>query len=97
MANSGDEIVLEIIDKFTCSIASMIMNLQLIYDPDKFVIGGGISNQRLFIEYINKNIDLYNSINNFMLPKANISTCKFYNDSNLIGAYANFIDKFNIY
>lgn len=96
MANNGDEIVLKVIDKFTRSIANMIMNLQLIYDPDKFVIGGGISKQPILLEYINKNLDFYNSISDFIIPKADVCTCKFYNDSNLIGAYGNFIDSINI-
>lgn len=92
MAKVGDEIVLKVIDKFTRSIANMILNIQLIYDPDKFAIGGGISSQPLLLEYINKNVDFYNSISNPILPKPDVVACKFYNDSNLIGAYANYLN-----
>ena len=92
MAEECDEIVLKVLDKFTRSIANMIMNLQVIYDPDKFAIGGGISQQPIFLEYINKNIEFYISISDFIIPEIKVVPCKFYNDANLIGAYDNYLN-----
>ncbi|MGN0465762.1 MAG: ROK family protein [Lachnospiraceae bacterium] len=88
-ANEGDERVLEVLDSFTKTIAQMIINLQLILDPDRFVIGGGISQQSILMEYIQKNLDYYYSLyptpfEDF--PRAKVQTCQYFNDSNLIGA-----------
>lgn len=88
-ANEGDEKVLEALDSFTKTVAYMIVNLQLILDPDRFAIGGGISRQPLLLKYIQKNLDYYYSLypEHFeVFPRAEVVTCKYFNDSNLIGA-----------
>lgn len=95
-ANEGDEKVLEALDSFTKTIAYMIVNLQLILDPDRFVIGGGISQQPLLLKYIQKNLDYYYSLypENFeCFPRAEVTTCKYFNDSNLIGALGYYLDR----
>ena len=97
-ANEGDEKVLEALDCFTKTIAYMIVNLQLILDPDKFAIGGGISQQPLLLEYIQKNLDYYYSLypEHFeCFPRAEVVACKYFNDSNLIGALGYYLDRVN--
>lgn len=85
-ANEGDELVLEALNQFTKEIAFMIMNLQMIYDPECFAIGGGISRQPLLFQYIKKNLDYYYRIFPKRVPKAQVVPCRFFNDANLIGA-----------
>ncbi len=80
-AEEGDPLVLMSLEQFTRGIAHMIINLQVIYDPDRFVIGGGISRQPLLLQYIKKNLNYF-------------YTCKFFNDANLIGAYSYFLSRF---
>lgn len=95
-ANEGDERVLGALDTFTKTIAYMIVNLQLVLDPERFVIGGGISQQPLLLEYIQKNLDYYYSCYPAQLdpfPRAKVVTCKYFNDSNLIGALAYFLSQ----
>lgn len=94
-ANEGNEKVLEALNSFTRTIAYMIVNFQLIFDPDRFVIGGGISQQPLLLKYIQKSLDDYYSRypEQFeCFPKAEVVTCKYFNDSNLIGALGYFLD-----
>ena len=88
--NSGDAQSLQILDSFANNIAAQIINIQCIFDPEKISIGGGISEQPILIEYINKNLqEQYNSID-FYMPKIEVEKCTFCNDSNLIGALYNF-------
>ena len=90
--NNGDEIAIACLDKPTRRIAVQISN---ILDPERFAIGGGISSQPIFIEYIRKNLnELYNK-SEFNLPHAEVVTCKFQNDSNLIGALQCYLEKFH--
>ncbi len=90
----GDPLVLMALEQFTRGIARMIINLQVIYDPDRFVIGGGISRQPLLLDYIQKNLDYFYSQFKWPGEKADVTTCKFFNDANLIGAFSYFLSRF---
>lgn len=90
--NNGDKEALEILDKFTCIAAHSIINIHCILDVEKYLIGGGISEQPILLEYIKKNIDKFHDELEYDFPKPIIGTCKFRNDSNLIGALYNFLD-----
>ena len=92
-ANNDDKDALEILNKFTYKTALAIINLQCILDADKYLIGGGISEQDILIKYIKKNIDDYHSQFEYFVPKPVVDRCKFRNDSNLIGALYNFLIK----
>ena len=92
-ANNDDKDALEILNKFTYKTALAIINLQCILDADKYLIGGGISEQDILIKYIKKNIDDYHSQFEYFVPKPVVDICKFRNDSNLIGALYNFLIK----
>lgn len=93
-ANAGDPVVLAALDRFTRGIALQIFNLQMIYDPEKFAIGGGISRQKLFLESIQKNLDeLYTIYPEKSFPRAQLTTCRFFNEANLYGAYRFFTER----
>lgn len=90
--NEGDPAMCEVLDQFTAPIAYMITNLQLIFDPERFAIGGGISQQPKLLESIQKNLDRCSELpQKFGMPKAEITTCRYFNDANLLGAYSNFL------
>lgn len=92
-ANNGDEEVLKILDEYCHKLVLQLYNLQHIYDPEKFAIGGGISRQDILFEYLNKNIEKCSNEINYMV-KPEIVRCKFFNDSNLIGALYNYMMNF---
>lgn len=63
--------------------------MQCILDPQKVLIGGGISQQAILIEKIKEKLEeLYEKIP-FEIPKAQVEACCYFNDSNLIGALYN--------
>lgn len=90
-ANNGDKDILKILDDFTYKLAVQIYNLQCIFDPDAFAIGGGISSQDILMKYINKNLDKYHNVFNFHFSKPKVVRCEFKNDANLVGALYNFL------
>lgn len=59
LANEGDEKVLAALDEFSFYVAQQLYNLQVIFDPEKIAIGGGISAQPLLIEKLMNNIRSY--------------------------------------
>ena len=95
--NKKDENILKILDDFTYKLAVQIFNLQCVLDPEVFAIGGGISDQDILIEYIQRNVEKYcesfENFNgfNFYVPKPKVVRCEYRNDANLIGALYNFI------
>ena len=92
MANRGNQDVLAAIDEFCRLLAIQIYNVQAFADPEKIAIGGGISAQSIFIDYIRKHIDAFHSQCQYDFPKPSVVTCKFQNDANLIGALHHFLD-----
>lgn len=86
MANCGDENAVRAIREYSRQIAVQINNYQFIFDPEKIVIGGGISVHPLFIQMIKEELKKLNAVYPWELPIANIEVCRYYNDANLIGA-----------
>lgn len=91
MANKGDKDALDCIDKFARELAVQIHNLQVIFDPERVAIGGGISVQPLLIETTKKHLNKIYEDLIYVVPHAEIVPCDYFNDSNLIGALYNFL------
>ncbi|MCD7809636.1 MAG: ROK family protein [Erysipelotrichaceae bacterium] len=88
--NNGDERALAALKKFTDNIATGLYNIQATVDPEKIAIGGGISQQPILHEYIQKSLDDIYERMPIPIPRVQIVPCQYYNDSNLIGALANY-------
>ena len=90
--NSEDEEALELLEDFANNLAAQIINIQCILDPERVSIGGGISEQAILIDYINKKLEeQYDSID-FYVPRITVQKCTFCNDSNLLGALYNYMN-----
>lgn len=93
-ASKGNEVCIEAIDIFYMNLAKGIFNLQHIYDPELILLGGGISARADFIESINEKLEfLQNNLEDTSL-KAQIKSCYFKNDANLIGALVNHLQEY---
>lgn len=86
MANTGDEEVLACVREFAHRLAVQITNYQYILDPERIAIGGGVSAQPLFLQMIKEELKKLNTVYPYDVPIPEVVTCKFFNDSNLIGA-----------
>lgn len=84
-AKAGDETALAVKNAYIRYVAEGINNMINIFQPEKFVIGGGISKEgNILLEPI-KEFVYKNDYNKFM-PKTEISIAKLYNDAGIIGA-----------
>ncbi len=87
----GDPAAEAAFDRYTGMIAAQIFNLQTILDAGRFAIGGGISEQPVFIERVREKLaGLYKTCPR-ILSKAEVVPCTFHNDANLIGALGIFL------
>ncbi|MEE0779936.1 MAG: ROK family protein [Massilimicrobiota sp.] len=92
MANQGHLEVQKAIKDFVTILVKRIYSLQCVLDPEKFVIGGGISAQPLLFEYIQQvNDEIFE--NNDYYVKPVIEPCYYRNDANLVGALYQFLNQ----
>lgn len=94
-AKEGDKTILWVLDRFTKDIAFMIINLQSIYDPERFAIGGAISRQPLLLSFVRKNLQYYHTICPFPIPEPEVTACKYFDDAGLIGALGYFLNRYS--
>lgn len=82
----NDEIATTMMKEYCFHMAVQIYNMQIMYDPQRICIGGGVSAQPLFTKMLQEAITSFYQILPPFLPKPELVPCRFFNDSNLIGA-----------
>ena len=95
--HGGNKQAISIFEDYCYVIANQILSIQGILDVKRFVIGGGISAQKILVEEINRQFNTIiksNPILEVNIPKdIEIMATKFGNDANLYGALYNFLQK----
>lgn len=87
-----NEQVLQGVKDFCWYLAFHIYNLQSIIDANRFVIGGGISNEPMFIELVNEAVEeKFATALAPAIPVPEVVVCKYQSDANLVGAVYNFM------
>lgn len=91
--SNGDATARECLSDYARSLALWLFNICAAVDPERIVIGGGVSAQPALVEAIRTAYgDLLLAIGIPGLPSPEILPCKFFNDANLIGAlYAHLV------
>lgn len=90
LAAAGDPVAQEEVDRFYYYFAIGLYNLTYSFDPEKIIIGGGISNKKGLIERLNEEFEaLFERVNHDTFRPV-IELCQYKNEANLIGAVYNF-------
>lgn len=78
------------VDRYYYALANGIYNLQYAYDPQKIIIGGGISVREDLLDEVNQRLDVI--FEHFPHAKIRpvVMTCTYHNDANLLGALYHF-------
>ncbi|MBR2519314.1 MAG: ROK family protein [Selenomonadaceae bacterium] len=86
LIDENDDDMLDCLYKYAAGVAVKIFNLQMLFDPERIAIGGGVSSRQSFIDAIQDKVDeLYEKIP-AEIPRPEIVPCKIGNDANLFGA-----------
>ncbi len=90
LAEQGNEVAIDETEKFYYSLAQGIYNLQYSYDPEKIIIGGGVSAKADLIPHLQRKFS--EILEKVQIAKLvpDIAICQFKNDANLIGAVYNY-------
>lgn len=94
--HADDPKALSALKEYTDHLAMFLYDIYVVLDLEKIVIGGGISEQPILLEYLQQSVqdlrkihpDLKKGID-YPLPVVDV--CKFHNDANLIGALYHFL------
>lgn len=92
MAEEGNQEALLDIDQMYEALARGILNLAVSFNPDKVLIGGGLSSRTDLLPTLNKKVNRMISQVKADELVISLEVCKFNNQANLIGAVANFMD-----
>ena len=93
LINDNDDDMLDALYKYAHGVAVKIFNLQMLFDPERFALGGGISAQQSFIYAVQDKIDELCKNMPAYLPRPEVVACKYYNDANLLGALYRYLKK----
>lgn len=93
LAEKGDSIALEEEARFYKYLTRGLFNLAVAFDPEKVIIGGGVSNHEGLLERIDLEMEKLKNQMGFFPFKPEVTTCEFKSDANLIGAVYNFKQK----
>lgn len=88
-----DAVYEKYVDRFYYTLANGIYNLQYAYDPEKIIIGGGISVRDDILQEVNNRLDVIFSKFTHAKIKPVVLTCCYHNEANLIGALYHFLTK----
>ncbi|WP_068504546.1 ROK family protein [Paenibacillus kribbensis] len=96
LIEEGDHTVQKIFQEYCRNIATQIINLQTILDPEKFVIGGGISANPLLVSTIREELEKLYMHSTLNFVRADIEQSKLGNEANLLGAIYNYKQSFHL-
>lgn len=91
LAEAGDQVCIDALDRFYHLLAIGIYNLQYVYDPEVILLGGGISEREDLVDRINEKLDRILDLIHLAKVKPKIDTCKFRQNANILGAVYGFI------
>lgn len=86
-----DPIYEKAVDKYYFVLANGIYNLQYAYDPQKIIIGGGISVREDLLDEMNQRLDFIFERFTHAKIRPTVLTCQYHNDANLLGALYHFL------
>lgn len=86
----GDEVTSAVYHRWLQCLVQVIYNLKMTIDPEKIVIGGGVSRNPMLLRDIKEEYAKAGPLMKaFNMPETEIDVCRFTADANLVGAVCN--------
>lgn len=85
--SEGDQVATKIFDEYCRIFAEQIFNMQMMLDPERLCVGGGVSENPIFMQGISKALQHFYDRLPVALPRLEVIACAYHNDANLWGAY----------
>lgn len=89
---NGEEQLANAFKEYIENFSTQLFNFQLMYDPEKLLIGGGISKNSFYMNQLSDALEKFYETLPIKIRHAKIETCQFESEANLIGAVKNYLD-----
>lgn len=90
--DEGDPVTCEVYQKWLANLVWVIINMKMMLDPEKVVLGGGVSRNPRLLPDVQAEYDKFAPImDGFGMPKIVIETCRYNADANMVGAVYNWL------
>ena len=90
LVEAGDAEATAVLDDALADLADALLSLQFLLDPQRFVIGGGISANPTYMEHLAAEYERAFATLPFQAPHAEVVAARFRNDANLLGAVVHY-------
>ena len=90
LVNEGNPTAISALDEGLADLADALLSLQFLLDPQRFVIGGGISADATYMTHLINAYEAAFAALPFNAPHAEVVPARFRNDANLLGAVVHF-------
>ena len=90
LADQGDDAAKFQVDQMAEALGGAIYNLQHSFDPEKFILGGAISNNPKLVPLLNEAVETIRNRADIATLKPVIETCVYRGNANLRGAVVDF-------
>lgn len=88
--DEGDPVTCEVYQKWLANLVWVIINMKMMLDPEKIVLGGGVSRNPRLLKDVREEYHKFDPVmNGFGMPETQIDICKYSADANMVGAVYN--------
>lgn len=92
LIEQGNPVANQAFDEYVANFVPQLFNFQIAYDPERILIGGGISNNPVFITRLSEQLEAFYQRLPITIGHQPLGTCKFGSDANLLGAIKHYLD-----
>lgn len=90
----GEPEIEKIYREFIENLAALVNNIQVVYAPERIAIGGGLSTRKQVFSDLKLELErFYTSLGIDSTLKADVTACKYLDETNLLGAAYHFMTK----
>lgn len=94
LAKAGEAEAVQSVDTFFHSLAVGIFNIQYTLDPEKILVGGGVSRQPAFLEELSVRLDAILEAKPISKVRPSVSLCHYLDQAQLFGAAVGWKDNY---
>lgn len=93
LAKQGDTMAQAEVETFYRYLSTGIFNLQMSFDPQAIIIGGGLSANQEILDRVASEVNELLTACHIKDFKIDLRPCHYFNDANLVGAVKNYLDR----
>lgn len=91
-----EETAVNLFQQYCKDLAVQLYNLQILIDPQRICLGGGVSANPIFIEGVQSAMNAFYDHFPIPLPRVELMPCRYHNDANLYGAFYHYQQKHSV-